>query len=152
VPYAGDVNEIRIGENTNIQDGVIVHVARNNAAGTSLPTIIGSNVTIGKPHPAKSLITSCQMSADFKRKRAFQDRTPWRVGGGGTDARFIRTSLKPSSTLKVPVPQIKGLCMALVPCTCGEPANLQIYLSKQPKELDGWGICRAWSHSSCSHH
>jgi len=46
--HAGDVNEIRIGENTNIQDGVIVHVARNNAAGTSLPTIIGNNVTIGE--------------------------------------------------------------------------------------------------------
>jgi len=46
---AGDVNEIRIGENSNIQDGVIIHVAKNNAAGTSLPTIIGSNVTIGDP-------------------------------------------------------------------------------------------------------
>ena len=42
------MNEIRIGENTNIQDGVIVHVAKNNAAGTSLPTTIGSNVTIGE--------------------------------------------------------------------------------------------------------
>lgn len=43
----GDVNEIRIGENTNVQDGVIIHVAKNNASGISLPTVIGSNVTIG---------------------------------------------------------------------------------------------------------
>lgn len=45
---AGDVNEIQIGENTNIQDGVIIHVAKNNAAGASLPTTIGNNVTIGE--------------------------------------------------------------------------------------------------------
>lgn len=38
----GDVNYIRVGANTNIQDGTIVHVNRN--AG---PTIIGSGVTIG---------------------------------------------------------------------------------------------------------
>ena len=38
----GDVNHIRIGERTNIQDGSIVHVTRETA-----PTIIGSNVTIG---------------------------------------------------------------------------------------------------------
>lgn len=38
----GDVNYIRIGENTNIQDGSIIHVTRQTC-----PTIIGSNVTIG---------------------------------------------------------------------------------------------------------
>lgn len=50
----GDVNDISVGENTNIQDRVIVHCAsvpeypkklRNNGA-----TIIGKNVTIGKSH------------------------------------------------------------------------------------------------------
>ena len=44
---AGDVNEIKIGEYSNIQDGAIVHVAKNNAAGASLPTNIGNFVTIG---------------------------------------------------------------------------------------------------------
>ena len=44
---AGDVNEISIGEYSNVQDGAIVHVAKNNAAGASLPTKIGNYVTIG---------------------------------------------------------------------------------------------------------
>ena len=38
----GDVNYIRIGSRTNIQDGTVVHVTRGTG-----PTIIGSNVTIG---------------------------------------------------------------------------------------------------------
>ena len=38
----GDVNTIRIGERTNIQDGTIVHVTRGTG-----PTAIGSGVTIG---------------------------------------------------------------------------------------------------------
>lgn len=38
----GDVNHIRIGERTNIQDGTIVHVTR-----VTSPTIIGSGITIG---------------------------------------------------------------------------------------------------------
>ena len=38
----GDVNTIRIGARTNIQDGTIVHVTRKIG-----PTVIGSDVTIG---------------------------------------------------------------------------------------------------------
>ena len=38
----GDVNEIRIGERTNIQDGTVVHVARKKFG-----TYIGSDITIG---------------------------------------------------------------------------------------------------------
>lgn len=38
----GDVNSIRIGERTNIQDGTVVHVTRGTG-----PTTIGSNITIG---------------------------------------------------------------------------------------------------------
>ena len=43
----GDVNSISIGDRTNIQDNVMIHVAKHNAAGKPLPTIIGSDVTIG---------------------------------------------------------------------------------------------------------
>lgn len=43
----GDVNSIKIGENSNIQDNVVVHVARHNAQDRALPTVIGNNVTIG---------------------------------------------------------------------------------------------------------
>jgi carbonic anhydrase/acetyltransferase-like protein (isoleucine patch superfamily) len=42
VVLRGDVNHIRIGARTNIQDGTIVHVATN-----SYPTMIGDNVLIG---------------------------------------------------------------------------------------------------------
>jgi carbonic anhydrase/acetyltransferase-like protein (isoleucine patch superfamily) len=38
----GDVNHVRIGDRTNIQDGTIVHVTR-----VKYPTIIGNDVTIG---------------------------------------------------------------------------------------------------------
>ena len=39
----GDVNYIRIGDRTNIQDGTIIHVSRGN----DFPTIIEHNVTVG---------------------------------------------------------------------------------------------------------
>ena len=44
---AGDVNHIKVGHNSNIQDNVVVHVAKHNASNRALPTIIGNNVTIG---------------------------------------------------------------------------------------------------------
>lgn len=43
----GDVNNIRIGSGTNIQDNSLVHVAKSNLPGKVLPTIIGDNVTVG---------------------------------------------------------------------------------------------------------
>ncbi|KAL5713583.1 Gamma carbonic anhydrase 2 [Ranunculus cassubicifolius] len=43
----GDVNSIRVGSGTNIQDNALVHVARNSLSGKIIPTIIGNNVTIG---------------------------------------------------------------------------------------------------------
>lgn len=43
----GDLNAISIGDNTNIQDNAIVHVARNSPKNEPRPTIIGNNVTVG---------------------------------------------------------------------------------------------------------
>lgn len=43
----GDVNSVTIGKNTNIQDNVMVHVAKHNANNTSRDTVIGDNVTVG---------------------------------------------------------------------------------------------------------
>lgn len=40
----GDVNFIRIGERTNIQDGAVVHVSKTGFDG---PTTIGDEVTVG---------------------------------------------------------------------------------------------------------
>lgn len=53
VTIRGDVNYIRIGERTNIQDGCVVHVSRV----TGGQTIIGSDITIG--HMA--LIHACEL-------------------------------------------------------------------------------------------
>ncbi len=53
VTIRGDVNYIRIGNRTNIQDGTVVHVSRT-AGGQ---TIIGSDITIG--HLA--LIHACEL-------------------------------------------------------------------------------------------
>lgn len=48
VVIRGDVNHVRIGDNTNLQDGTIVHVASNRAGKLGeFATIIGSGVTIG---------------------------------------------------------------------------------------------------------
>lgn len=51
VVIRGDVNFIRIGERTNIQDGSVLHVTRANqfegASKTGNPLIIGDEVTIG---------------------------------------------------------------------------------------------------------
>ncbi len=51
----GDVNTIRIGERTNIQDGTVVHVT----TGTG-PTVIGSGITIGH----MCLLHACTLEDD----------------------------------------------------------------------------------------
>lgn len=44
----GDVNIIRIGERTNIQDGTILHVSRKSEAfPNGFPLLIGDDVTVG---------------------------------------------------------------------------------------------------------
>lgn len=48
----GDVNKIVVGENTNIQDGTIIHVA------SAISTIIGNNVTIGH----KAIVHACTVN------------------------------------------------------------------------------------------
>lgn len=51
----GDVNKIRIGSETNIQDGTVIHVDSRN-----YPTIIGDRVTVG--HMA--LVHACTIGND----------------------------------------------------------------------------------------
>jgi gamma-carbonic anhydrase len=43
----GDVNRIRIGARSNIQDGTVIHVDSPRGDGEGLPTIIGDDVLIG---------------------------------------------------------------------------------------------------------
>lgn len=50
VVIRGDVNYIRIGNNTNIQDNTMIHAdsGRSGISGSEgLPTILGDNVTVG---------------------------------------------------------------------------------------------------------
>lgn len=56
VVLRGDVNFIRVGARTNIQDGTVVHVSSNKAH----PTVIGANVLIG--HMA--MIHACTLEDD----------------------------------------------------------------------------------------
>lgn len=51
----GDVHYIKVGARTNIQDGTIIHVSRNDG-----PTIIGSGITIGH----KALLHACILEDD----------------------------------------------------------------------------------------
>ncbi len=47
VVIRGDVNSIRIGSRTNIQDGSILHVTRDKPPMKSAPLSIGDDVTVG---------------------------------------------------------------------------------------------------------
>ncbi|OXS16580.1 gamma carbonic anhydrase family protein [Zobellella denitrificans] len=56
VAARGDVNYIRIGARTNIQDGTVLHVTRKSAARPDgLPLLIGEDVTIGH----KAMLHAC---------------------------------------------------------------------------------------------
>jgi carbonic anhydrase/acetyltransferase-like protein (isoleucine patch superfamily) len=64
----GDVNKIRIGKRTNIQDGTVIHVASplQPVSSTSktptdgYPTLIGDNVTVGH----MTLLHACVIESD----------------------------------------------------------------------------------------
>lgn len=58
VAARGDVNTIRIGKNTNIQDGTVLHVTRKSkSAPEGSPLIIGDNVTVGH----KTMLHGCRV-------------------------------------------------------------------------------------------
>src|SRR5271166_531304 len=64
----GDVNFIRVGAGTNIQDGTIVHVVSPRPDQPGIPTLIGDDVTVGH---------GCILHACTLKDRAF-------VGMGAT--------------------------------------------------------------------
>jgi carbonic anhydrase/acetyltransferase-like protein (isoleucine patch superfamily) len=58
VAARGDVNFIKIGERTNIQDGSVLHVTRKSqTVPDGYPLIIGDDVTIGH----KAMLHGCQL-------------------------------------------------------------------------------------------
>lgn len=60
VVVRGDVNYIRIGKRTNIQDGTVIHVTRPQIAGENGMTIIGDNITIGH----KCMLHACTLESE----------------------------------------------------------------------------------------
>lgn len=59
VAARGDVNYIRIGERTNIQDGSVLHLSRATKSNPEgYPLIIGDDVTVGH----KVMLHGCQLS------------------------------------------------------------------------------------------
>lgn len=58
VAARGDVNYIRIGARTNIQDGSVLHVTRQSDLNTDgFPLLIGKDVTVGH----KAMLHGCQI-------------------------------------------------------------------------------------------
>lgn len=58
VAARGDVNIIRIGKRTNVQDGTVLHVTRKSAQNPDgFPLIIGDDVTVGH----KCMLHGCQL-------------------------------------------------------------------------------------------
>ncbi len=47
VVIRGDVNYVRIGQRTNVQDGAVLHVTRDKPPMKGAPLIIGDDVTVG---------------------------------------------------------------------------------------------------------
>jgi carbonic anhydrase/acetyltransferase-like protein (isoleucine patch superfamily) len=60
VVIRGDVNKIRIGANTNIQDGTVIHVDAQGEHWEGIPTLIGDNVTVGH----KALLHACLIESN----------------------------------------------------------------------------------------
>ena len=111
----GDVNYIRIGERTNIQDGTVIHVTRKTG-----PTIIGSGVTIGH----SVLLHACTLEDDCFigmhatiMDKAVVESGAWVAAGAlvppgkrilkgqvwaGNPARYLR-DMKPEETDFIPV-------------------------------------------------
>lgn len=58
VAARGDVNIIKIGERTNIQDGSVLHVTRSSSSNPDgYPLIIGDDVTVGH----KAMLHGCKL-------------------------------------------------------------------------------------------
>lgn len=86
----GDVNTIRIGSRTNIQDGTVVHVTHKTA-----PTVIGSDITIGH----KAIIHGCTL----------QDGSFVGMGATVMDAAVVETGgMLAAGALLTPNKRIKG--------------------------------------------
>jgi len=105
-----DDNYITVGENTNIQDGSVVHISEGH------PTIIGKNVTIGH----KSIIHGCEIG----------DNTLIGMGSIVLDgAKVGEFTLLGAGSLVPPGKEIPSGVLAM-----GSPAKVIRELSEEEKE------------------
>jgi carbonic anhydrase/acetyltransferase-like protein (isoleucine patch superfamily) len=105
-----DDNYITVGENTNIQDGSIVHISEK------FPTIIGKNVTVGH----KSIIHGCEIG----------DNTLIGMGSIVLDgAKVGEFTLLGAGSLVPPGKEIPSGVLAM-----GSPAKVISELSDEEKE------------------
>ena len=105
-----DDNYISVGENTNIQDGSVVHISEGH------PTIIGKNVTIGH----KSIIHGCEIG----------DNTLIGMGSIVLDgAKVGEFTLLGAGSLVPPGKEIPSGVLAM-----GSPAKVIRELSEEEKE------------------
>ena len=105
-----DDNYISVGENTNIQDGSVVHISEGH------PTIIGKNVTIGH----KSIIHGCEIG----------DNTLIGMGSIVLDgAKVGEFTLLGAGSLVPPGKEIPSGVLAM-----GSPAKVIRELSQEEKE------------------
>ena len=105
-----DDNYITVGENTNIQDGSVVHISEG------YPTIIGKNVTIGH----KSIIHGCEIG----------DNTLIGMGSIVLDgAKVGEFTLLGAGSLVPPGKEIPSGVLAM-----GSPAKVIRELSEEEKE------------------
>lgn len=110
VVIRGDENSIIIGENTNIQDGSVVHIC------SDAPTIVGKNVTVGH----KALIHGCQIG----------DNTLIGMGAIVLDgAKIGGSTLLAAGSLVPPGKEIPSGVLAM-----GSPAKVIRELSEEEKE------------------
>ena len=105
-----DDNHITVGENTNIQDGSVVHISEG------YPTVIGDNVTIGH----KSIIHGCEIG----------NNTLIGMGSIVLDgAKIGEFTLLGAGSLVPPGKEIPSGVLAM-----GSPAKVIRELSEQEKE------------------
>lgn len=111
----GDVNHIRVGERTNIQDGTVIHVSTN-----TYPTLIGKDVLIAH----RAMLHGCTLE-----DHAF-------VGMGATvmDGAVIESDgMLAAGAMLTPGKRIKsGELWA------GSPAKFKRHLSEQEIEKNRW--------------
>ena len=108
--FKSDDNHITVGENTNIQDGSVVHISEG------YPTVIGDNVTIGH----KSIIHGCEIG----------NNTLIGMGSIVLDgAKIGEFTLLGAGSLVPPGKEIPSGVLAM-----GSPAKVIRELSEQEKE------------------